>query len=843
MARVSVVIPIYNSRSYLKDAIDSIRRQTYSDWELLAINEYGSDDGSAKIIEEYSQKDSRICLIQNTKKLGLAESLNKGIRLAKGEYIARLDADDLAHPQRFQKQVQFLDDHPNVIVCGTYQHHFGPETNWIHKPATSPEQCKANLLFFCDLCHSTLMLRKSALLEHGLFYAKEYLAEDFELWTRVVRVGEIANIPEVLGEYRWGEGNITSEKKEMLNVESGEITRKSLEQNLGFKLDPADSVLFQGWENPFSPEIAGEQRNVLLEKLEYTLRRIYEKNQEVKFYDSSALLGAIAAKWYWAKYFEPFNQIRNVDRIDEIFNASYQVTFPRRVIRFWKNNKGIRVKMKKIVKKLKHQIKKAGKKIYGYTPWGYIDKKLQAQSQELKRHINDMTWDRIQVTNNEIEKQTWELERHINDMTWDRAQVVVGELQNNRSQIAMLLQMNIEENFRKNMVPYYKGEKIRIVFYYQVASFWPSWDTFYSACLADKRLEVKLVYLKETVIEHSQMATAEEFLVRNKIDYINAIDFDIDQFRPHIMVYQTPYDMGHRKATHRSSAAKARGYRIVYIPYGIEITDTDTSRKAHFEQQVIINNWRLYTISERMRQDYQQFSEGGAGVRALGHPKFDGLFHKERFPLAKDIIERSAGKKIVLWKVHFPKIIYENGVKYLTTPNLKEYIAFANTLDEYRDFYFIFMPHPKLFEENVDEFIAGDLRTLKDILESKINIYIDRNDDYRNSLLNADYIIVDRSAVMVEAGAVGVPVLYMHNEEYQEALTAAVKPLIDSYYQGSIFKDMVDFIDMCHNNIDPKKVERENTFSMCIPFFDGKCGERIKNDLIFSLNEELQNQQ
>lgn len=813
MPRISVVIPVFNSKKYLKETIESVLAQTFQDWELLVVNEFGSDDGSAEIISEYSQKDSRIYLIQNTEPLGLAESLNKGIRLARGEYIARLDADDLAHPKRFQKQIQFMDEHPKVIVCGTYQHHFGPEINWIHKPSKNPEQCKANLLFFCDLCHSTLMLRKQALLDYHLFYDKTYLAEDYELWTRIVQVGQISNIPEVLGKYRWGEGNITVEKKEQLNVESGKIVLKNLKHNLGLELDPSEAILFQGWENPFSKENAGKKREQLLDNLEYVLRRIYERNEEVGFYESNALLSTIAAKWYWAKWGEPFNRLRKVKSIHEIFDQSYRVTFLSRVIRFCENNRGIRVKMKKIVKKAKAFIYKVIHKLYGYTLWGYVDRKL--------------------------DEQTRELERHINDMTWDRAQVVNRNIKTNRSKIHMIFQMAIEQNFKSNLVPYYKGEKIRIVFYYQVASFWPSWDTFYAACLADNHFDVKLVYLNETVIEHSQMITAESFLIENKIDYINSINFDIDEFCPHIMVYQTPYDMGHRKTTHRSSAAKSRGYRIVYIPYGIEITDTDTSRKAHFEQQVIINNWRLYTISERMKQDYQMFSEGGAGVRALGHPKFDGLYNKEKFPLSEEILKKSNGRKLVLWKVHFPKIIYEHGVKHLTTPNLKEYLHFANILDEYENCYFIFMPHPKLFEENVDKFIAKDLQALKKILETKNNVYIDTKDDYRSSLLNVNSIIIDRSAVMVEAGAVGVPVLYMHNEKYEEALTAAIKPLADSYYQGSKYHDIIAFMEMCQKSEDPKKAERENAFSMCIPFFDGKCGERIKNDIIFSLNEEL----
>lgn len=352
MARVSVVIPIYNSKKYLRDAIDSVLAQTYPDWELLAVNEFGSDDGSAEIIEEYSKKDSRIHLIQNTGKLGLAESLNKGIRLAEGEYIARLDADDLAHPKRFQKQVQFMDDHPNVIVCGTYQHHFGPETDWIHKPAVSPEQCKANLLFFCDLCHSTLMLRKNALIEHNLFYAKEYLAEDYELWTRVVRVGDIANIPEVLGEYRWGEGNITAEKLNAIYEESGIIIGNNIEKNLKITLTDKEKSLLRNWKNPAN-EIAVIDRKRLYTELETLLKKIYQKNKTENYYEETALLNSIAKKWNEVRYRQPFYSSPQGNTIENVFKKRDFYYFVKRVQTFWHCNKGIKSKFKKICKKFK----------------------------------------------------------------------------------------------------------------------------------------------------------------------------------------------------------------------------------------------------------------------------------------------------------------------------------------------------------------------------------------------------------------------------------------------------------------------------------------------------------
>ncbi len=158
--KISVLIPVCNSRHYLKQAIQSIQSQTFTDWEMLVINEYSSKDGSAELVRRLAQQDDRIRLIQNKKSLGLAESLNEGMRLASGDYIARMDADDLSFRTRLEKQAAFLDAHPDISLCGTYQRYFGPDISWVHRPALEPERCKASLLFDCDLCHSTVMLRR-----------------------------------------------------------------------------------------------------------------------------------------------------------------------------------------------------------------------------------------------------------------------------------------------------------------------------------------------------------------------------------------------------------------------------------------------------------------------------------------------------------------------------------------------------------------------------------------------------------------------------------------------------------------------------------------------------------
>lgn len=346
-------MPVYNSERYIAEAIESVINQTYKDWELLVVNEYGSNCKCAEIVKKYQERDLRIRLLQNEQRLGLAESLNRGIREAKGKYIARLDADDLAHPDRFEKQISFLEENKNVILCGTFQHHFGEEVDWIHKPAVSPEQCKANLLFFCDMCHSTLMFRKNEFINNNLFYDSQFQAEDFELWTRVADIGDIDNIPEVLGEYRCGKDNITVEKMDKLQKESGRIVAKTLYNSLKIELTEEETELFDNWVNIYQEKVTGRQKKNKLMQLEIILRKIYEVNKEKNYYNEQALLNALGAKWRWAKYCFPFNQIENVRKIDDVFRIRIRIPIINRIYYFWVNNRGLKVKARKIIRKLK----------------------------------------------------------------------------------------------------------------------------------------------------------------------------------------------------------------------------------------------------------------------------------------------------------------------------------------------------------------------------------------------------------------------------------------------------------------------------------------------------------
>ncbi len=451
----------------------------------------------------------------------------------------------------------------------------------------------------------------------------------------------------------------------------------------------------------------------------------------------------------------------------------------------------------------------------------------------LDKRLRDGIDDFVKKSNSYDE--TKKFDKLIERWTWDRYKRSEDKLLHTY----MLWDYLADIQFHQKKVPFRKGEKIRIVFLYQIASFWPSWELLFEAMKEDNRFNVELVLLDETAREAFQMVTAEEFLKKKNINYTLFEDFELEEFNPHIVVIQTPYDEWHRKREHWSASFKSKGYRIIYIPYGIEISDTEDSHYMHFCQHVIVNSWRVYTFSDLMKRDYRKYSYNREAVRALGLPRFDALFYKERFELDDELKQRIAGRKVILWKVHFPKIITENTKEVFVTPDVNEYLRFANKIPEYKDFFFIFMPHPRFKAPVKDEELQYLIGELADMVEKMENVYVDTKDDYRNSLMNADYIITDRSAVMVEAAAVHVPVLFMYNSEYYEPVTKAVEELVNSYYQGSKYEDMVQFMDMAGRGRDYKKEERETAFRNCIPFFDGKCSARLMDDIEKGMSEEF----
>ncbi len=194
--KVTVLMPVYNAKIYLREAIDSILNQTFRDFEFLIIND-ASTDSSKNIILSY--KDSRIRYFENKKNLGVARTLNRGLRLAKGEYIARMDADDISLPFRLERQVAYMYKHPRIAVCGTWLKALYDTKGEIWKTPATHEEIRSLMLFHDAIFHPTVMIRTGIIKKYNLRYSESYpYAEDYELWIRITKHSLLANLPEVL---------------------------------------------------------------------------------------------------------------------------------------------------------------------------------------------------------------------------------------------------------------------------------------------------------------------------------------------------------------------------------------------------------------------------------------------------------------------------------------------------------------------------------------------------------------------------------------------------------------------------------------------------------------------
>lgn len=197
---ISVIMPVFNTKEeYLKQAIESILNQTFKDFEFIIIND-GSTNNAEEIILSYD--DPRIKYIKNEYNLKLIKTLNKGLSLASGKYIARLDADDTCTEERLQKQFDYMEEHPNIGLLGTFITLL-PEQKKLNL-ITDSKQLKIILRYGKNcLTHSSVMIRKSILDKYNLKYGEYCLhAEDYKLWTEMVQYCDVTNLPEYLVSYR-----------------------------------------------------------------------------------------------------------------------------------------------------------------------------------------------------------------------------------------------------------------------------------------------------------------------------------------------------------------------------------------------------------------------------------------------------------------------------------------------------------------------------------------------------------------------------------------------------------------------------------------------------------------
>jgi glycosyltransferase involved in cell wall biosynthesis len=284
MHKLTVVMPVYNGEKFLEETIESILCQTFRDFKYMILND-NSTDSTLNILEKYKAKDDRIIIINKDKNEGPAKLRNEGIALAKTNYVALMDADDIAMPTRFEKQIKILEENENIGLCGTWFTIFGNKKEKLIKHAIFHDELKVQFLNCCGIGNPTTMFKKDKL--GNLKFENQFVpAEDYGLWSQFINVTEFYNIPESLLKYRWHPNNISQTKEENLRKSELLIKKRQLE-NFGILLNQTD---FQYYVNavslkrnltPFTLKKTIEASNILLQnnlKLKYCNPQTLEKH-------------------------------------------------------------------------------------------------------------------------------------------------------------------------------------------------------------------------------------------------------------------------------------------------------------------------------------------------------------------------------------------------------------------------------------------------------------------------------------------------------------------------------------------------------------------------------------
>ena len=311
---VSVIMSNYNTQEeYLRLAIESVLNQTYKNFEFIIVDDC-SEKKSLEIIKSYN--DPRIILMKNNQNMGITKSLNKALKRAKGEFVARMDADDFCMKTRLEKQVDFLTVNKEIIVCGTWVELFGEgavkfNDKYSCKTIPDREQFQIQLLFgnHTNIIHPTAMFRHETLLKHDITYNENYIyAQDYRMWIECSKYGECSNVPEILLKYRIHNDAVSSSKNNIQKLCTENIIKEQLSW-LHLKLP-------ENWEKIHFAYLTGRKEYDLCQKK--WIMQLIENNKKYHVFNQKKLEDTLWRKWAETSYFVIAKE-RDFLKIIEVF--------------------------------------------------------------------------------------------------------------------------------------------------------------------------------------------------------------------------------------------------------------------------------------------------------------------------------------------------------------------------------------------------------------------------------------------------------------------------------------------------------------------------------------------
>jgi glycosyltransferase involved in cell wall biosynthesis len=285
-------MPAYNAEKYISEAIESILAQTYTNWELIIVND-GSTDSTEEIVRIYQEEDARIIFFQFPENKGISKARNQCLKLARGLYLANLDSDDVAYPERISEQVDFMLTNKNIDVCGSSVNLFGLSSS-VWKTYLNNDQIRCSLLFSATIPNSSAMFRKDILSKYNIQYDHQYkVAHDLQFWVLLPDDCKLANLPIILTKIRLHENN-TSYNEEILLQETNQIYTYQLQNYL--QISPTEEELRTHHELVKTPEEGFTIEYI--KRISKWLNRLAEANQKTRHYPEPEFTDLLTQLWY-----------------------------------------------------------------------------------------------------------------------------------------------------------------------------------------------------------------------------------------------------------------------------------------------------------------------------------------------------------------------------------------------------------------------------------------------------------------------------------------------------------------------------------------------------------------